>query len=192
MCGYTTFRFRRPDIVEPDRYLAVLKTIERVGGSASYEKHLSKPTNSSALSVPDFPNHDPVYAQIKVTRLLGSTKGLAKVQLMSGGMGEFVTTLEFWVDQAAGESTAGGVFGYMDWEFLKTHEINFAVHGAEHFDAATITFSHEIGIIGQINLLGSWSLAAVKDAYGTCQWKWVCLAIVYSSILIKHYPGMSC
>ena len=178
VCRCATFRFRRADIVEPHRHLKVLQTIERLGGSASYEKHLSKSSNSPALSVPSFPNHDPVYAQIKITPLLGSKGGLAEVTLYAGLGGGYTTLLEFWVDVAPAESTAGGVFGYIDWDFLVAHEVNFAIEGLEHFDGATITISHELGIIGKIDLIGSWSLAAVKEAHGTCQWKWVWLAIV--------------
>ena len=173
-------RFQRPDIVEPHRHLEVLKTIERLGGSASYERHItkSKSSDSSALTIPSFPNHDPVYAQIKIIRLIGSTQGFAEVRLYSGLEGEYTVLLQFWVDVAPAESTAGGMFGYLDWDFLLAHEVNFAIEGLEHFDGASITFSHEMGIIGKIDLIGSWSLAAVKEAHGTCQWTWVFLAVV--------------
>ena len=89
---------------------------------------------------------------------------------MSGREGEYQAILQFWVDAAPSQSTAGGYFNYEDWEFLLTHEVNFAIEGAEHFNSAAITFSHEIGIIGKIDLIGSWPLAGVKAAHGACQW----------------------
>ena len=183
------FRFQRPDIVEPHRHLEVLRTIERLGGSTSYEKHLSGSSNSPALSIPSFSNHDPVYAQIKFIRLTGSTGGWAEIELYSGLAGAYNTLLKFWVDAGPAESTAGGVFAHNDWKFLGGHEVNFTIQGLEHFDGATITFSHEQGIIGKIDLIGSWSLAAVKEAYGTCRWRWVYLTVVYSLSLIIYYLG---
>ena len=89
---------------------------------------------------------------------------------MSGREGEYQAILQFWVDAAPSESTGGGYFNYQDWEFLLTHGVNFSIEGAEHFNSAAITFSHEIGIIGKIDLIGSWPLAGVKEAHGACQW----------------------
>jgi hypothetical protein len=93
------------------------------------------------------------------------------VTLTSGNSGQYYTLLEFWADEFSAETTAGGYFNYMDWNFLLEHKVNFHIEGAQHFDSATITFSYEIGIIGKINLIGSWPLAGVKNAEGTCQWQ---------------------
>jgi hypothetical protein len=123
------------------------------------------------LSLPSFPKHDPVFAQIKVKRLFGLIGGWAEVILTSGISGEYSTKLTFWVDEAVKpmEGTAGGMLAYIDWKFLLTHPIKFSISGAQHFGAASITFSHEEGIIGKIDLLG-WSVSGM-EASGSCEWR---------------------
>jgi len=157
---------------QQSEYLDVIRTIERLGGSTSYEKHLSKSDDTSEIVLPKFTTSVPVFVKFTVKAFPGENRGkFATAHFTAGPEGTFRTDFGFWVNESVpvGVCNAGGMFSLNDWETFLHNPVHFGIKLPVHFsNPASVYFTYEKKLIGYMQLLG-WTVGG-GGSTGTCQW----------------------